>query len=144
MTKQYPFKYNTDAHYTQSNIFNNKDLDVINQNVIVNSDKKSFEISFPNIFEKYKLPRVKSDSIVQRWRTDLLQFWQNQLNFAIWCATTGCGVDFNHHLKADGLIGSLFRFHVYYQARRILFELGILLLQDKSWNAFSNSYNRNA
>ena len=97
---------------------------------------------FPDIFEKYKLPSVKSDNIINRWKTDWMQFWQNQLNFAIWCSTTGCGVDFNHHLKAEGLLGSLFRFHVYYQTRRILFELGIPLSQDSSWNAFLNSYNR--
>ena len=73
-----------------------------------------------------------------------MQFWQNQLNFAIWCATTGCGVDFNHHLKDSGMIGSLFRFHVYYQTRRILKEISAALPQDASWNAFSNGYDRSA
>ena len=138
------FKYSDDAHYPHSSAFKSKDINITNQDIVITSDNKSFKISLPDLFEKYKLPLVKSDIIVQRWRTDWLQFWQNQLNFAIWCATTGCGVDFNHHLKADGLIGSLFRFHVYYQVRRILFELGIPLPQDSSWNAFSNSYNRGA
>ena len=68
----------------------------------------------------------------------------NQLNFAVWCATTGCGVDFNNHLKATGMIGSLFRFHVYYQTRRILFEMAVALPQDTSWNVFDNNYNRSA
>ena len=53
-------------------------------------------------------------------------------------------MDVNNHLKADGLTGSLFLFHVYYQIRRILFELGIALPQDKSLNAFCNSYDRRA
>ena len=81
-------------------------------------------MSLSDIFEKYKLPNVESDAIVKRWKTDWLSFWQNQLNFAIWCATTDCGVDYNHHLKADAMVGSLFIFHVYYQTRRILFEMG--------------------
>ena len=73
-----------------------------------------------------------------------MSFWQNQLKFAIWCATTGCGVNFNNQLKETGMIGSLFRFHVYYQTRRILVEMGVVLPQDASWNAFDNAYNRNA
>ena len=73
-----------------------------------------------------------------------MSFWQNQLNFAIWCATTGCGVDFNNHLKETGMIGSLFKFHVYYQTRRTLFEMAVALPQDTSWNAFDNDYNRSA
>ena len=56
------------------------------------------------VLEKYKLPYVESDALVNRWRTDWMQFWQNQLHFAVWCATTGCGVDFNHHLKAEGMV----------------------------------------
>ena len=73
-----------------------------------------------------------------------MSFWQNQLNFAVWCTATGCGVDFKNHLKDDGLIGSVFRFHAYYQTRRLLFEMGAALPGDSSWNAFSNDYNRSA
>lgn len=42
------------------------------------------------------------------------------------------------------MIGSLFRFHVYYQTRGILKEISAALPQDASWNAFSNSYERHA
>ena len=35
------------------------------------------------------------------------------------------------------MIGSSFRFHVYYHTRRILFELSLPIPQDKSWNAFT-------
>ena len=69
-------------------------------------------------------------------------FWQKQLNFVGWCATTGCGFDFNNHLKDTGMIGSLFRFHVYYETRSILFEIAIALPQDTSWNAFDDNNNR--
>ena len=68
-----------------------------------------------------------------------MSFWQNQLNSAVWCATNGCEADFNNHLNDTGMIGSLFRFHVYYQT--ILFQMAVAL-QDTSWNAFDNNHNR--
>ena len=138
------FKYSDDANYPYSNAFNVKSIEIINQNIVITSDNKDISVSFQNVFGKYTLPYVESDAVVQRWRSNWMQFWQNQLNFAIWCATTGCGVDFNHHLKDSGMIGSLFRFHVYYQTRRILKEISAALPQDASWNAFSNGYDRSA
>ena len=99
---------NSDTHYSYA-AFKVKTGDIVDQNII-----GSFKVSFPNILEKYKLPYVESDVLVNRWRTDWMQFWQNQLIFAVWCATTGCGVDFNHHLKAEGMVGYMFMFHVYY------------------------------
>jgi len=108
------------------------------------STGKGFHVKLPNIFENYKLPKVKSNTIVKRWYTDWMLFWQNQLHFAIWCATTGCGVDHNNHLKADAMTGSLFKFHVYYQIRRILFEMKAALPQNSSWNAYNNTYDRTA
>ena len=138
------FKYNAKAQYPHGGMFNVKTINIIKQSIVITSDGKSFNVDFPNIFEKYLLPKVSTNTLVQRWNTDWMMFWQNQLNFAIWLATTGCGIDVNNHLKAGGLTGSLFLFHVYYQTRRILFELSIALPQDKSWNAFNNSYDRGA
>ena len=34
--------------------------------------------SFPNVLEKYVLPYVKSDALVQRWRRGPMLYWQNQ------------------------------------------------------------------
>ena len=62
-----------------------------------------------------------------------MQFWQNQLNFAIFCATTGCGIDYENHIQAkDPLIRAVFRFHVYCQVKRLLFQIGIALPQEHS------------
>ena len=48
---------------------------------------------FPDVFDKNMLPYVESDAIVRAWPWNYtpMRFWQNQLNFAVWCATTGCG-----------------------------------------------------
>ena len=40
-------------------------------------------------FEKYGLPHVNSDKIVNSWNSDPLKFYQNQLIFVTWCSTTG-------------------------------------------------------
>ena len=121
------FAYNYQAEYPPGSVFKVKTINIIDQNIVVTADGKSFQVSFPDLTEKYVLPYVNSDAVVQGWRTDWMKFWQNQLNFAVWCASSGCGVDFNNHLKEKGMIGSLFRFHVYYQTRRILFEMSAAL-----------------
>ena len=138
------FKYNANANYQHSSTFKVKTIDIIDQNIVVTSDNDSFHVSFPNLFEKYTLPYVETDALVQRWRSNWMLFWQNQLNFALWCSTTGSGVDFNNHLKDKGMIGSLFRFHIYYQTRRILFEMSAAMPQDPSWNAFDNNFDQKA
>ena len=72
-----------------------------------------------------------------------MQFWQNQLNFAVWCATTGCGVSLEDHLSAaDGFLQSVYGFHVYYQIRRILVEIQAPLPRDRAWDAVNNPYDR--
>jgi len=138
------YKYNNKADYLPSIKFHEKKIKLILQNIVITATGKGFHVKLPNIFEKYKLPKVKSNAIVKRWYTDCMAFWQNQLHFAIWCSTTGCGVDYNNHLKADSLTGSLFKFHVYYQIRRILFEIKAPLPQNSSWNAYNNAYDRTA
>ena len=73
-------------------------------------------------------------------------FWQNQLqiNFALWCAASGYGGDFNNHLQATRLIAAVFRFHVYYQTTRLLKEMSIALPKDKNGNAIDSNFDRNA
>ena len=124
MTMQKEFKYNPDAHYPAVGLrFEKKDVDIINQTIVISSDGKSFKVVFQDIFSKYKLPNLTSKDMVDDWNINFMSYWQHQLNFAIWCATTSCGINYNTHLKAEGLLGSLFLFHFYYQTRRILQEI---------------------
>ena len=68
------------------------------------------------------------------------EYWPQTLNFAFYCATTGCGVSrrilfedkmrdgkndlTDSELKIPPQVRSFFWFHVYFTVRRILFELG--------------------
>ena len=100
--------------------------------------QKFFDAKYPNIFEHYPLT-VTSEKSVLAWELSPMQFWQNQLNFAVWCATTGCGVSVEDHLTHDdSFIQSVYHFHVYYQIRRILEEIQAPLPYDETWNAVNN------
>ena len=60
-----------------------------------------------------------------------MSYWPQQLNFALWYATTGCGIsretvfDKNHlTLDFPAQVYSFYQFHVYFTVRRILYQLG--------------------
>ena len=139
------FAYNKDIKYPTGDKYNEKNLiNITSGLVMISSDEKMFTVEYPSIFKKYTLPRITSKKVADRWNTDWMRFWQNQLNFAVWCATTGCGVDFTNHYMDKGLIGSVFKFHMYYQIRRILKEMSVPLPTNNKWNAFDNNYDRGA
>ena len=74
-----------------------------------------------------------------------MDWWQCQLNFAVSCATAGCGVSADDHLQAkDLLLASLYRFHVYYATRRLLVELKVALPGDQSHSLYQNTYDARA
>ena len=80
----------------------------------IGGGSKSFHVRFPNVWDKYKLPKVTEKEVYEDWLSSQMQFWQNQLNFAVWCATTGCGVSKEHLRHKDPMTRSVFRFHAYY------------------------------
>ena len=88
-----------------------------------------------------------------------MRYWPQQLNFAVWCATTGCGVSLrslleermggidvtDHELKLPPQIRAILWFHVYFTIRRILFQMGgiqssIALPGDPPFNEKDNRY----
>ena len=92
-------------------------------------------------------PHIKAPygSFLQAWHHNPMQFWQTQLNFALWCATGGCGVSYHDHvLASDAMMSSLFQFHVYYTTRKILAEMECPLPEDGAWEKRNNHYNQRA
>ena len=44
-----------------------------------------------------------------------MRLWQTQLNFAVFCASSACGVSLAHlNYTKHPMIRSVYRFHVYY------------------------------
>ena len=64
-----------------------------------------------------------------------------QLNIAVFCASSACGVSVEHMNAKKSMIRSIYRFHVYYHIRRILKILEIPLLFENSFKQYNNSYN---
>ena len=139
------FKFNEDAKYRVGGVYEpTHQFSLVHQTITI-KPKRSFDVRLPNIWLSYKLPLVKEAEIYDNWIANQMQFWQNQLNFAIWCATTGCGVSKLDHLRnKDPMIRSVFRFHTYYQIRRILSEMECPLPTHRSWNPINNGIDINA
>ena len=137
------FTFNSEVKYIAGGNYSRHDFkDLTKQNILVNTKGDHFEALFPDIFEKYRLT-ITDVKCAHAWSTNPMQFWQTQLNFAVWCATTGCGVSFRYHISStNNLMRAVYTFHVYYQIRRILTEIGAPLPQDNAWDACNNPYNR--
>ena len=80
-----------------------------------------------------------------------MTFWPQQLNFALWCATTGCGISRDILFSSDSSLDlspqlrSFYLFHVYFTVRRILYEMGGIqsmsaLPEDPTFNQKDNHY----
>jgi hypothetical protein len=113
--------YNIGWRYSKKEENYKTDLIHDNQKIFVNQ-KDSFKVSFPNLFQKYQNPPLHTNGPWNTWIHSSFYWWQCQLNFAVWCASTGCGVSYNDHLKSEGasLISSVYLFHFYYCISRIL------------------------
>ena len=147
-----PYAFNRDASYPARAGFPRnvarKDLLEAHIQVVVpekTGGRGDFTTDVEDIFSKYRLPHISSETVMGLWQTNNMGFYQNQVNFAVWCSTTGCGVSWRDHLDIDRpLARSVFRFHTYYQVRRILDELQAPLPQDQAWAPFQNPYDRRA
>ena len=142
------YKYNSDASYkpnggTYLQLITAKDLYI--QNITVAEHDKhseSFQIKFPNVFTNYPLGAVRvEDQKFKDWDHYKFTIWQSQLNFAVFCASSACGVSVEHLNAKEPMIRSIYRFHVYYHIRRILKILEIPLPYENSFNQYNNSYN---
>ena len=98
------FKFNSEAKYNpglqKAAARDVGNLRKVRVRVQADDPQKFFEAKYHDIIEHYIMPKSCSDKWLQAWRTTPMQFWQNQLNFAVWCATTGCGVSVEDHLTS--------------------------------------------
>ena len=112
---------------------------LVEQEIYVTPSDK-FKIKFRDIFTDTVITH-RSSHESRRWLAGPnFEYWPQTLNFAFFCATTGCGVSrrilfedkmrdgkndlTDSELKLPPQVRSFFWFHVYFTVRRILFELG--------------------
>lgn len=139
-----PFKFNKDVKYHFGPYYHEKSVEVTKLTISV-TEVLHFEANPPNIFDKYLNPDINQDFIANQWLQGGMQFFQNQINFAVTCATTGCGVSYVHHLNhPNPMMKSIYLFHFYYTLRRVLSELQVPLPTNKNFNPFNNIYDKAA
>ena len=118
----------------------NKLKDALVQQEIYVTPSEKFKIKFRDIFTDTVITH-RSSHESRRWLAGPnFEYWPQTLNFAFFCATTGCGVSrrilfedkmrdgkndlTDSEAKLPPQVRSFFWFHVYFTVRRILFELG--------------------
>ena len=81
------------------------------------------------------------DKLWTNWNKAPMRLWQTQLNFAVWCASSACGVSSAHlNYTKHPMIRSVYCFHVYYHVRRVLKRLQTPLPHETGFNAANNPY----
>ena len=66
-----------------------------------------------------------------------------QLNFAVWCASSACGVSFEHlNFAKHSMVKAVYQFHVYYHVRQVLKRWQAPLPHEASFNAADNPYTK--
>ena len=140
------FRYNPKANYQPNGghylqILSGKDL--YKQTIVVSvGTHDTFPARFPNIFVDYPLGQMRAgDKLWTNWNKAPLKLWQTQLNFAVFCASSACGVSSAHlNYTKHPMIRSVYCFHIYYHVRRILKKLQVPLPHETSFNAADNPY----
>ena len=141
------YKYNPEASHkpnrgTYPQLITAKDLYI--QNITVaehDGHSDSFQVKFPNVFTHYPNDAVRvEDEKFEDWDHYKFTLWQSQLNFVVFCASSACGVPVEHLNTKEPMIRSVYRFHVYYEIRRILNRLKIPLPYENSFNKYNNPY----
>jgi hypothetical protein len=113
--------------------------DVTKLKIYVNSND-CFEARNLNIFTNYILTFFSADPI-SKWLSKCdLSFYQNQLNFAVWCASAGCGMSVEHLTSTHRLLSSVFTFHLYYQTRKILEEMNCPIPGDPIFTIYNYAF----
>lgn len=136
------FKYNPNASYNPNSKYTKKNIELVKQTIYVNKDDH-FPVTFPDLFQNYQNPTLHTNEPWNTWLHSSFDWWQCQLNFAVWCATAGCGVSYQDHLQnTSGLTKIVYTFHVYYCIARILKELKTPLPTDASFCYYKNPYDK--
>ena len=118
--------------------------DLYKQTIVVSagSHGDTFPVRFPNIFVDYPLGQMcVGDKLWKNWNKAPLKLWQTQLNYAVFCASSACGISSAHlNYTKHPMIRSVYLFHVYYHVRRVLKKLQVPLPHETGFNAADNPY----
>ena len=99
--------------------------ELFNQKInIFVSPTEYFVTKFRDIFSKTQIKHITGKESRSWLSGPKMKYWPQQLNFALWCATTGSGISREILRELSQQLRGFFLFHVYFTVRRILFEMG--------------------
>ena len=136
-----PAVHFTEAAPSLKKIFNNP------INIYVRPES-FFVAKFREIFQQTRI-RHNTAAEAKRWLGGPnMSYWPQQLNFAVFCTTQGCGISreiFDSGLDLSPQVRAFYRFHVYFTVRRSLFQMGGIqsisaLPGDPTFNLSGNRY----
>ena len=105
-----------------------------------------FQVKFRDIFEQTNIKHYTAADLRAWLSGPNMKYWSQQLNFAVFCATQGCGISREVlELNMPDQIKAFYKFHVYFTVRRILFQMrGIQSMSalpgDLAFNSSNNKY----
>ena len=120
--------------------------ELFNQRInIFVSSTEYFITKFRDIFSKTQISHITGKESRSWLSGPKMKYWPQQLNFALWCATTGSGISREILNKLSQQLRGFYLFHVYFTVRRILFEMGGIqsfsaLPGDPTFNQTENKY----
>ena len=69
----------------------------------------SFQVKFPNVFTHYPNDAASvEDKKFKDWDNYKFTLWQSQLNFAVFCVSSDCGVSVEHLNAQEPMIRSIY------------------------------------
>ena len=118
------------------------------ENRIYATPDEFFVTKFRDIFQQTLLKHTASAEAKTWLRAPNIKYWTQQLNFAVFCATQGCGISreiFDSGFSLTPQIRVFYQFHAYFTIRRVLYQLGGIqnisaLPGDPTFNQFNNHY----
>ena len=122
---------------------------ILNQeNRIYATPDEFFVTKFRGIFQQTRLTHRSSVEAKTWLRGPNIKYWPQQLNFAMFCATQGCGISreiFDEGRSLTPQIRAFYQFHVHFTVRRVLYQLGGIqsisaLPGDPTFNPLNNHY----
>ena len=106
--------------------------------------RQSFQVRIRSMFKKTVVSFWSAKQARAWLGGPNYKYWPQQLNFAVWCATGGCGIALREGelMRYPPVIQGFIKFHIYFTSRRLLYELGVPLPDDSAFNQTNNTYNK--
>ena len=160
------FKYNANAKYSTKDlkvVYNSNNFSLLD--VYLDEKGPLVKIQLPNIFKDHRIvAKPKPTTVGDEWPLSLalwrkfynshgkykpelneyFHMYRCQLNFAMFAATSALGISWQLLSHPNLLVRSVYKFHVYFDIRLILHDLGILLPHKGGFSKVKNSYIQSA